>query len=141
MKRWAIKWPTCIGTCSRAGTTIPKLTRRFGLVSKGPNMIRLEKKGCKRDRFPGWKSPPAFAKPFENLIMNPLRIGTRGSPLALWQARHVSVLLGAAQPDVALELVEIETVGDQVRDVPLAQLGGDGVFTKAIQQALSGKAR
>jgi hydroxymethylbilane synthase len=71
--------------------------------------------------------------------MNPLRIGTRGSPLALWQARHVSVLLRAAQPDIVLELVEIETVGDQVRDVPLAQLGGDGVFTKAIQQALQEK--
>ena len=42
----------------------------------------------------------------------------------------------AVAPDVPLELVEIQTVGDQVRDVPLAQLGGDGVFTKAIQQAL-----
>jgi hydroxymethylbilane synthase len=68
--------------------------------------------------------------------MNPLRIGTRGSPLALWQAHYVSGLLRAAAPDVALELVEIQTVGDQVRDVPLAQLGGDGAFTKAIQQAL-----
>jgi hydroxymethylbilane synthase len=68
--------------------------------------------------------------------MKPVRIGTRGSPLALWQAQHVSALLRAAHPDIALELVEIDTVGDQVREVPLAQLGGDGVFTKAIQQAL-----
>ncbi len=65
-----------------------------------------------------------------------LRIGTRGSPLALWQAHHVADLLRAAEPGVQIELVEIETVGDQVRDVPLVQLGGDGAFTKAIQQAL-----
>src|SRR5438874_7109430 len=68
--------------------------------------------------------------------MVPLRIGTRGSPLALWQAHHVSDLLRAAWPEVRLELVEIQTTGDWVRDVPLAQLGGDGAFTKAIQQAL-----
>jgi hydroxymethylbilane synthase len=68
--------------------------------------------------------------------MTTLRIGTRGSPLALWQANHVTDLLRAAAPGVAIELVEIETVGDRVRDVPLAQLGGDGAFTKAIQQAL-----
>jgi hydroxymethylbilane synthase len=65
-----------------------------------------------------------------------LRIGTRGSPLALWQAHHVADLLRAAEAGVQIELVEIETVGDQVRDVPLVQLGGDGAFTKAIQQAL-----
>lgn len=68
--------------------------------------------------------------------MNPLRIGTRGSPLALWQAHHVTALLRAVLPDRPIELVEIETVGDRVRDVPLVQLGGDGAFTKAIQQAL-----
>jgi len=68
--------------------------------------------------------------------MTLLRIGTRGSPLALWQAHHVTDLLRAAAPDVAVELVEIETVGDQVHDVSLVQLGGEGAFTKAIQQAL-----
>jgi hydroxymethylbilane synthase len=68
--------------------------------------------------------------------MTTLRIGTRASPLALWQAHHVIGLLRAAVPGVAVELVEIETVGDQVRDVPLVQLGGEGAFTKAIQQAL-----
>ena len=68
--------------------------------------------------------------------MKSLRIGTRGSPLALWQAHHVRDLLRAAVPDLTIELVEIETVGDRVRDVPLVQLGGDGAFTKAIQQAL-----
>ena len=68
--------------------------------------------------------------------MTSLRIGTRGSPLALWQAHHVADMLRAAAPEVTLELVEIQTAGDQVRDVPLSQMGGEGVFTKAIQQAL-----
>jgi hydroxymethylbilane synthase len=71
--------------------------------------------------------------------MNPLRIGTRSSPLALWQAHHVSALLRATAPDCPIELVEIETVGDRVLDVPLVQLGGDGAFTKAIQQALQNR--
>jgi hydroxymethylbilane synthase len=66
----------------------------------------------------------------------PLCIGTRGSPLALWQANYVAGLLRAVALDRSIELVEIQTAGDQVRDVPLAQIGGEGVFTKAIQQAL-----
>src|SRR5215475_6701929 len=69
-------------------------------------------------------------------MTRPLRIGTRGSPLALWQANHVAGLLRAVAPDRAIELVEIQTTGDQVRDVSLAQIGGEGVFTRAIQQAL-----
>ncbi len=68
--------------------------------------------------------------------MKSLRIGTRGSPLALWQAHHVTALLRAVHPGLAVELVEIQTVGDQVLNVPLTQLGGDGAFTKAIQHAL-----
>src|SRR3954469_15936514 len=68
--------------------------------------------------------------------MTPLRIGTRGSPLALWQAHHVTALLHAVAPQQPVELIEIQTTGDQVRDVPLAQLGGDGLFTKEIQRAL-----
>ena len=64
-----------------------------------------------------------------------LRIGTRGSRLALWQANHVAERLRATgTPNV--ELVEIQTAGDQVCDVPLAQIGGEGVFTKEIQHAL-----
>jgi len=66
----------------------------------------------------------------------PLRLGTRGSPLALWQARHVADLLRAVAPDRPVELVEIETAGDQERDAPLTVIGGEGVFTKEIQRAL-----
>src|SRR5690348_13458601 len=64
--------------------------------------------------------------------MKPLRIGTRGSPLALWQARHVADRL---RP-LTVELIEIETAGDKNRDAALTQMGGDGVFTKEIQRAL-----
>ena len=62
-----------------------------------------------------------------------LRLGTRGSPLALWQANHVATLL---RPLVPAELVLIETTGDQIRDRPLSQIGGDGLFTKEIQRAV-----
>src|SRR5437660_3025892 len=68
--------------------------------------------------------------------MDPLRIGTRGSPLALWQARHVADRLRPLGAPRAVELVEIETAGDRVRDLALSQIGGDGVFTKEIQRAL-----
>jgi hydroxymethylbilane synthase len=68
--------------------------------------------------------------------MNPLRIGTRGSPLALWQANHVADRLRQHAAPRAVVLVEIETTGDRVRDRALAQIGGDGLFTKEIQRAL-----
>jgi hydroxymethylbilane synthase len=68
--------------------------------------------------------------------MRPLRIGTRGSPLALWQARHVAERLRALDPARDVELVEIQTAGDTIRDAPLIKLGGEGLFTKAIQDAL-----
>ena len=55
----------------------------------------------------------------------PLRIGTRGSRLALWQADFIADRLRPLAAPRPIELVEIETAGDQVRDVPLAQLGGE----------------
>jgi hydroxymethylbilane synthase len=74
-------------------------------------------------------------------MTDPLRIGTRGSPLALWQANHVAERLRAVVPHRPIQLVEIQTTGDRVREVPLAQIGGEGVFTKEIQRAvLSGAA-
>jgi hydroxymethylbilane synthase len=65
-----------------------------------------------------------------------LRIGTRGSRLALWQANHVAALLGPLAGSCRVEIIEIQTVGDQVRDAPLPQIGGEGVFTKEIQREL-----
>src|SRR3954468_16119026 len=65
-----------------------------------------------------------------------IRIGTRGSPLARWQADWVAGRLRALHPGLAGELVEIKTQGDRDRNSPLAAIGGQGLFTKEIQRAL-----
>jgi hydroxymethylbilane synthase len=66
-----------------------------------------------------------------------LRIGTRGSPLALTQATMVRDMLVAARPDAPVpEIVVIRTTGDAVTDRPLAELGGKGLFTREIESAL-----
>lgn len=65
-----------------------------------------------------------------------LRIGTRGSQLALWQARWVQAAIMRQQPDVEVDLVIIKTQGDKILDVPLAQVGGKGLFVKEIEEAL-----
>lgn len=65
-----------------------------------------------------------------------IRIGTRGSPLARWQAEWVATRLCAAHPGLTVELVEIKTHGDRDRNSPLAMIGGAGLFTKEIQRAL-----
>ena len=65
-----------------------------------------------------------------------LRIGTRGSALALWQAEWVKAQLLAAHNELAVELVVIKTTGDKILDVPLAQVGGKGLFVKEIEEAL-----
>jgi hydroxymethylbilane synthase len=64
-----------------------------------------------------------------------LRLATRGSPLALWQAEHVAGLLAAV--GVGAELVVVDTEGDRRTDVPLARLGGQGVFVKEVQAAVA----
>jgi len=64
----------------------------------------------------------------------PLRLATRGSPLALWQAQRVAGLLAAA--GTASTLVVVETMGDRRTDLPLEQLGGQGVFVKEVQAAV-----
>lgn len=66
--------------------------------------------------------------------MKPIRIGTRGSKLALWQANTVSRLLDDA--GYANEIVRISTTGDRRTDVPLATIGGKGLFIKEIEEAL-----
>ncbi len=65
-----------------------------------------------------------------------IRIGTRGSKLALWQAEWVKSALISAHPDLAVELVIIKTTGDKILDVPLAMVGGKGLFVKEIEEAL-----
>jgi hydroxymethylbilane synthase len=70
-----------------------------------------------------------------------LRIGTRGSPLALVQSRTVRARLAAAMEvgEEAIELVIIRTSGDAIQDRPLAEVGGKGLFTKEIEEALLSK--
>lgn len=71
----------------------------------------------------------------------PLRLATRGSALALAQSRLVVEGLQAAWPELRVELVTVVTEGDRRRDVPAASLGGKGIFTAAVQQAvLDGRA-
>jgi hydroxymethylbilane synthase len=65
-----------------------------------------------------------------------IRVGTRGSVLALWQAEWVKSQLLAADPELAVELVPIKTTGDKILDVPLAKVGGKGLFVKEIEEAL-----
>jgi len=67
-----------------------------------------------------------------------IRIGTRGSALALWQAHHVEALVKAQPGAPAVELVRIKTEGDVRTDVPLWQIGGRAFFTKEIDKALLG---
>jgi hydroxymethylbilane synthase len=70
-----------------------------------------------------------------------IRIATRGSELARWQAEAVGRALRSALPGLAVELVLITTSGDQRRDVPVWELGGQGVFVKEVQAAvLDGRA-
>src|SRR6185437_3817476 len=62
-----------------------------------------------------------------------LIIATRGSALALWQANHVKARLEAVAPGRTVELSIIKTSGDQIQDIPLAQVGGKGLFVKEIE--------
>lgn len=70
-----------------------------------------------------------------------LRLGTRGSPLALAQARIVAAALAAAHRELAapdaVEIAPIRTTGDKVQDRPLAEIGGKGLFTEEIEKALA----
>lgn len=68
--------------------------------------------------------------------MRLLRIGTRASPLALWQARSLQSALKAALVDVQTEIVTIRTEGDRTLDTPLPLIGGKGVFTSELEEAL-----
>lgn len=68
--------------------------------------------------------------------MNKIRIATRKSALALWQAEHVAAALRRHHPGLAVELVKMVTQGDKILDVPLAKVGGKGLFVKELEQGL-----
>jgi hydroxymethylbilane synthase len=68
--------------------------------------------------------------------MNNLVIGSRGSPLALWQANWVKDLLLEHNSEIAVDIKIIKTSGDKIQDVPLAKIGGKGLFVKEIEEGL-----
>lgn len=69
-------------------------------------------------------------------MKNKIIIGTRGSALALWQAEWVKAGLERISPGIQIELNKIKTTGDKILDVPLAKVGGKGLFVKEIEEAL-----
>ncbi len=62
-----------------------------------------------------------------------IRIATRKSPLAMWQAEHVAAALKAAHPGLEVELLGMSTQGDKILDTPLAKIGGKGLFVKELE--------
>ena len=68
--------------------------------------------------------------------MKTLKIATRQSPLALWQAEHIRSRLNQLYPDLTVELVKFVTQGDKILDTPLAKIGGKGLFVKELEAAL-----
>lgn len=62
-----------------------------------------------------------------------LRIATRTSPLAMWQAEHVASRLQALYPDLQVEMVGMVTRGDKILDSPLSKIGGKGLFVKELE--------
>jgi len=65
-----------------------------------------------------------------------MRIATRKSPLALWQAEHVKAQLQQHHSELEVELVSMQTEGDRILDKPLSSVGGKGLFIKELEQAL-----
>ncbi len=70
------------------------------------------------------------------MVNKTIRIATRQSPLALWQAEHVAARLQQAFPGLKTELVKMVTRGDKLLDAPLAKVGGKGLFVKELEQGM-----
>ncbi|OOF29991.1 hydroxymethylbilane synthase [Salinivibrio proteolyticus] len=70
------------------------------------------------------------------MYSTPVRIATRKSPLALWQAEFVKAALEQSHPGLSVELVPMVTKGDVILDTPLAKIGGKGLFIKELEQAM-----
>lgn len=70
------------------------------------------------------------------MTLRTVRIATRKSPLALWQAEHVAARLREVEPGLETELVQMTTQGDRILDAPLAKVGGKGLFVKELEQGM-----
>jgi hydroxymethylbilane synthase len=77
-----------------------------------------------------------FLRQVPYMTDNIVRIATRQSPLALWQAEHVAALLRHHRPGLSVELVPMTTRGDKILDSPLAKVGGKGLFVKELEQGM-----
>ena len=69
-------------------------------------------------------------------MSNSIRIATRKSPLAMWQAEHVTALLQALHPGIDVQIIGMTTKGDKILDAPLAKVGGKGLFVKELEQGM-----
>jgi len=65
-----------------------------------------------------------------------IKAGSRTSTLAMWQAERIAALLERARPEVDVEIVGMETLGDRIRDKPVPEIGGKGLFTEKLEEAL-----
>ena len=74
--------------------------------------------------------------PGQSMTALPVRIATRKSTLALWQAEHVAAALRAAHPGIEVEILGMTTQGDKILDTPLAKIGGKGLFVKELEQGM-----
>src|SRR5262249_41458427 len=83
----------------------------------------------------GGTVPTRFHRPPQDRRMISLRLGTRGSPLALWQARTVAARI-VQSGGATCEIVVIKTSGDRLQDAPLSEIGGKRLFVKEIEDAL-----
>ena len=94
--------------------------------------------GCPRPRVPlvSHTPPPTASSPISSATDVPIRIGTRGSALALWQAQAVKSWLQELHPERTFEIAIISSDGDRDKASPLTQIGGRGVFASALQHAL-----
>lgn len=81
-------------------------------------------------------SQPENHNPKQRIMITSLTIATRGSKLAMWQARHVAGLIQAVHPQVDIDFKIVKTSGDKILDVPLAKVGGKGLFVKEIEEAI-----
>lgn len=70
------------------------------------------------------------------MSISTLRIATRQSPLAMWQAEYVQSRLQQLHPDLTVELVPMTTQGDKILGTPLTKIGGKGLFVKELEQAM-----
>jgi hydroxymethylbilane synthase len=73
---------------------------------------------------------------WSNPVPDRIRIATRKSPLALWQAEHVADALCRVHQDISVEIVGMSTRGDKILDAPLAKIGGKGLFVKELEQGM-----